>query len=159
MQKYILSIDQGTTSTRCLIFDHDGNVISADQREHKQIFPRPAWVEHDPLEIWANAEGVVVSAMARAGIKSSEIVALGITNQRESTLVWERMTGRPVYNLVVWQDTRTDGICNAMSKVGGIDRFRDVTGLPLSTYFSAPKLCWILDSVPGVKKRAEAGDL
>ena len=159
MKKYVASIDQGTTSTRFIIFDHEGNIISVDQKEHKQIYPRPGWVEHDPMEIWVNTHEVMFGALEKKKIKASEIEAVGITNQRETTIVWEKATGRPIYNAIVWQDTRTDTICNELAKMGGQDRLRAKTGLPLATYFSGPKVKWILDNVPGVQEKAENGEL
>jgi glycerol kinase len=159
MPKYIASIDQGTTSTRCILFDHGGNVVSVDQNEHRQIYPKPGWVEHDALEIWENTQEVMRGALGKAGCSVSDVAAIGITNQRETTLAWEKATGRPVYNAIVWQDTRTDVICSELAKHGGQDRFRPTTGLPLATYFSGPKIKWILDNVPGALARAEQGEL
>lgn len=157
--KYIAAIDQGTTSTRCMIFDHGGNVIAVDQKEHKQIYPQPGWVEHDPLEIWSNTEKSIRDALSEAGLSSADIAAVGVTNQRETTLVWNKHTGVPVYNAIVWQDTRTDEFCNQLSKDGGQDRFRSKVGLPLATYFSGPKIRWILDNIEDSRERAEQGDL
>ena len=159
MPKYIAAIDQGTTSTRCILFDHGGNIVSMDQAEHRQIYPQPGWVEHDALEIWARVEGVIACALEKAGLTTKDIAAVGITNQRETTVVWDRATGKPVYNAIVWQDTRTDEICHELAKEGGQDRLRLKTGLPLATYFSGPKIKWILDNVPGVREKAEAGEL
>ena len=159
MPKYIAAIDQGTTSTRCILFDHGGNIVAADQREHEQIYPRPGWVEHDGLEIWERTQRVIRSALEKSGAAVADIAAIGITNQRETSLVWERATGRPVYNAIVWQDTRTDTICKELAKDGGQDRLRVKTGLPLATYFSGPKIKWILDNVPGVRAQAEKGEL
>ncbi len=159
MPKYIAALDQGTTSTRCILFDHAGNISGADQKEHKQIYPRPGWVEHDPLEIWERTQQVMRGALDKSGVVSADVVAVGITNQRETAVVWERSTGRPVYNAIVWQDTRTDLICNDLAKEGGQDRLRGKTGLPLATYFSGPKIKWILDNVPGAREKAETGDL
>ena len=156
--KYIASIDQGTTSTRCILFDHGGNVVAVAQKEHQQIYPRPGWVEHDPLEVWRNTQEVISQALSRVEGAAS-IAAIGITNQRETTVVWEKATGRPVYNAIVWQDTRTDVICNELAREGGQDRLRAKTGLPLATYFSGPKIKWILDNVPGARQQAEAGEL
>lgn len=158
MPEYIAAIDQGTTSTRCIIFDHGGNVVALAQKEHRQIYPRPGWVEHDPLEIWRNTQEVVEQAIRRLPASAS-IAAIGVTNQRETTVVWERATGQPIYNAIVWQDTRTDTICNELAKEGGQDRFRAQTGLPLATYFSGPKIKWILENVPGAREKAEAGEL
>jgi glycerol kinase len=159
MPKYIASVDQGTTSTRCILFDHGGNIVSMDQEEHRQIYPQPGWVEHDALEIWAHIEGVIACALEKAGLTAKDIAAVGITNQRETTVVWDKATGKPVYNAIVWQDTRTDEICHELAKEGGQDRLRSKTGLPLATYFSGPKIKWILDNVPGVREKAEAGEL
>jgi glycerol kinase len=159
MPKYIAAIDQGTTSTRCMIFDHAGNVAAMDQKEHRQIYPKPGWVEHDPLEIWERTREVITAALAKSRIAPQAIAAVGITNQRETTVVWEKSTGKPVGNAIVWQDTRTDAICKALAKDGGQDRLRHSTGLPLATYFSGPKIKWILDNVPGARRRAEQGEL
>ena len=159
MSKYIAAIDQGTTSTRFIIFDHGGNVVAVDQKEHRQIYPRPGWVEHDALEIWERTQEVIAGALAKSGISSEDIVAIGVTNQRETTLVWDKNTGEPVYNAIVWQDTRTDVICNKLGKQAGQNRFRRKTGLPLATYFSGPKIKWILDNVKGAKAKARKGEL
>ncbi len=159
MPKYVAAIDQGTTSTRFIIFDHGGNVIAVDQKEHEQIYPKPGWVEHDALEIWSKTQEVMKGALQESGLQSADIVAIGITNQRETTLVWDRKTGQPVYNAIVWQDTRTDVICNELAKDGGQDRLRSKTGLPLATYFSGPKIKWILDNVEGARAKAQNGDL
>ncbi len=159
MAQYVAAIDQGTTSTRFIIFDHSGKIAAVDQREHKQIYPKPGWVEHDPLEIWERTQEVMRSAMSKAGIDSTAIAAVGITNQRETTVVWEKSTGKPVYNAIVWQDTRTDEFCNQLAADGGQDRLRAKTGLPLATYFSGPKIRWILDNVPGARAKAENGEL
>ncbi len=159
MGRYILAIDQGTTSTRCILFDVHGVPVAMAQQEHRQIYPRPGWVEHDALEIWENTEGVVRQALAKAGARPAEVVAIGITNQRETTVIWERETGRPIYNAIVWQDTRTDTLCAALAQEGGQDRFRAQTGLPLATYFSGPKIAWLLEHIPGARARAECGEL
>jgi glycerol kinase len=159
MPKFVAAIDQGTTSTRCILFDHAGNIAAVDQKEHEQIYPKPGWVEHDALEIWERTQRVVRGALEKSGADVADIAAIGITNQRETTVVWERETGRPVYNAIVWQDTRTDAICNELARDGGQDRFRAKTGLPLATYFSGPKIKWILDNVPGTHQRAEKGEL
>lgn len=159
MPKYVAAIDQGTTSTRCILFDHAGSVVAVDQQEHRQIYPKPGWVEHDPLEVWERTQGVIRGALDKAGIEAADIAAVGVTNQRETTVVWERTTGRPIYSAIVWQDTRTDAICADLAKEGGQDRFRLTTGLPLATYFSGPKIKWILDNVPGAREQAERGDL
>ena len=164
MPKYVVAIDQGTTSTRCILFDHAGRVVALDQKEHQQIYPKPGWVEHDPLEIWRNTLDVVSGALGKvisnqSSVISEEVAAIGVTNQRETTVVWEKATGRPIYNAIVWQDTRTDSICSELAKDGGQDRFRAKTGLPLATYFSGPKIKWILDNVPEARVRAEKGEL
>ena len=159
MTKYVGALDQGTTSTRFMIFDHAGAVVAVDQKEHEQIYPKPGWVEHDPMEIWTRSQEVIKGALAKAGIKASDLAAVGITNQRETTVVWDRKTGKPVYNAIVWQDTRTDQICAALAADGGSDRLRPKTGLPLATYFSGPKVKWILDNVAGARAKADAGDL
>lgn len=159
MSKYVGAIDQGTTSTRFIIFDHSGKIIAVDQKEHKQIYPKPGWVEHDALEIWHNTQEVMQGAMAKAKCSVSDIAAIGVTNQRETALVWDKQTGKPVYNAIVWQDTRTDVICNELASNGGQDRLRSKTGLPLATYFSGPKIKWILDNVDGARAKAEKGEL
>ncbi|HWI21466.1 MAG TPA: glycerol kinase GlpK, partial [Baekduia sp.] len=159
MAKYVAAIDQGTTSTRCMLFDHKGLVVSVDQKEHEQIYPKPGWVEHDPMEVWKNTNEVVDKAVKKAKAGDGDIAAVGITNQRETTVVWERKTGKPIHNALVWQDTRTDKLVDELSEKGGQDRFRSVCGLPLATYFSGPKVSWLLDNVKGARKNAEAGDL
>jgi glycerol kinase len=157
MTRYIGALDQGTTSNRFIIFDHHGRIVAIDQKEHRQIFPQPGWVEHDPVEIWDNARDVISGALARAGIAGSDLAAVGITNQRETTVVWDRATGKPYANAVVWQCTRTDGICRQLEKDGGQDRFREKTGLPVATYFSGPKIRWLLDNHPEARRAAEQG--
>ncbi|WP_322509508.1 glycerol kinase GlpK [Anaerolinea sp.] len=159
MAKYAAAIDQGTTSTRFMIFDHSGQVVGIDQKEHEQIYPKPGWVEHDPMEIWKRTQEVIEGALRKSGVSPKEIAAIGVTNQRETTVVWEKATGKPVYNAIVWQDTRTDKICNDLAADGGQDRLRPKTGLPLATYFSGPKIKWILDNVPGVLEKAEKGEV
>jgi glycerol kinase len=159
MAKYAGAIDQGTTSTRFMIFDHAGQVVGIDQKEHEQIYPKPGWVEHDPMEVWAATQAVIAGALAKAHVDPKDLAAVGVTNQRETTVVWDKNTGKPVYNAIVWQDTRTDLICNELAKVGGQDRLRAKVGLPLATYFSGPKIKWILDNVPGAREKAEKGDL
>jgi glycerol kinase len=160
MTQYVAAIDQGTTSTRCMIFDHSGRVVSVDQKEHEQIFPKAGWVEHDPMEVWQNTRQVAAGALAKADLTTSDIAAVGITNQRETAVVWDRNTGEPVYNAIVWQDTRTDKIVTELGALGGgQERYRAKVGLPLATYFSGPKIRWILDNVEGARERAEAGDL
>src|SRR5688572_27822239 len=159
MSQYVAAIDQGTTSTRFIVFDHGGNVIAVDQREHRQIYPQPGWVEHDPLEIWARTQEVIKGALEKGNLSTKDIVAIGITNQRETTVLWDKNTGQPIYNAIVWQDTRTDAIINELAKDGGQDRFRTRTGLPLATYFYGPKIKWILDHVPHARSKAENGEL
>ncbi len=159
MARFVGAIDQGTTSTRFIVFDRAGEAIASAQKEHRQIFPRPGWVEHDPSEIWRNTREVIAEALIRADITPRDLAAVGIANQRETTLLWERDTGRPVHNALVWQDTRTDALVAEYTANGGQDRFRAQTGLPLASYFSALKLRWLLDDVPGVRARAEAGEL
>ncbi|MGH3769668.1 MAG: glycerol kinase GlpK, partial [Pseudonocardiaceae bacterium] len=159
MNQYVVAIDQGTTSTRCMVFDRDGRVVSTDQREHQQYLPRAGWVEHDPLEIWANTGEVVAAALARADLTARDIAAVGIANQRETTVVWDRRTGKPVHNAIVWQDTRTDQLCTELGGSTGANRYQARTGLPLSTYFSGPKIRWILDHADGARQGAHNGEL
>jgi glycerol kinase len=159
MAQYAAALDQGTTSSRAMIFNHEGRVVSVSQKEHEQIYPKPGWVEHDPKEIWARCQEVLDEALEAAGASKDDIAALGITNQRETTVVWDRNTGEPIHNALVWQDTRTDKIVDELSADGGQDRFRTKVGLPLATYFSGPKVRWLLDNVEGARARAEAGDL
>jgi glycerol kinase len=159
MEKFVISVDQGTTSTRAIIFNEAGTAVSSGQLEHKQIMTRPGFVEHDAMEIWDNAREVVGQALSRGNITRHSIAAVGITNQRETTVVWDKRTGLPIYNAIVWQDTRTQDIVDRLAKNGGIDRFRETTGLPLATFFSGTKIIWILENVPGAKKAALAGEL
>jgi glycerol kinase len=159
MPDYVVAIDQGTTSTRAIVFDSSGSIVAQGQREHRQIFPRAGWVEHDPMEIWRNTREVIGIALGRADITRYSVAAVGITNQRETAVVWDRATGRPVYNAIVWQDTRTQQLIDELARDGGTDRFKPVTGLPLATYFSASKIAWILDNVDGARERAEVGGL
>jgi glycerol kinase len=159
MAKYAAAIDQGTTSTRFMIFDHAGKVVGIDQKEHEQIYPKPGWVEHDPMEIMTRTHEVIKGALAKAKVDPKDIAAVGVTNQRETTVIWEKATGKPVYNAIVWQDTRTADICNELAKDGGQDRFRPKVGLPLATYFSGPKIKWVLDNIPGVRAKAEKGEV
>jgi len=159
MKKYIAALDQGTTSTRFIIFDQGGKIVVVDQKEHQQIYPNPGWVEHDPLEIWERTQEVMRGALAKLGDKKSEIVAIGITNQRETTVVWDKSTGKPIYNAIVWQDTRTNQIISKLAKTDGQDRFRKKTGLPLATYFAGPKIKWILDNIPTAKQKARREEL
>ncbi|HLE51756.1 MAG TPA: glycerol kinase GlpK [Anaerolineales bacterium] len=158
MPKYIAAIDQGTTSTRCMLFQRNGFVAGVAQKEHQQIYPQPGWVEHDPLEIWQRTKEVIEEAVARANIQPGDISAVGVTNQRETTILWDKNTGQPYTNAIVWQDTRTKGACDTLANEGGIDRFRNQVGLPLATYFSGPKIKWILENVPTAQKAAESGN-
>jgi glycerol kinase len=158
MTNYVGAIDQGTTSSRFIVFDKGGNIVSVAQKEHKQIYPKPGWVEHDPLEIMANTNEVIGAALARANLTAADLVAVGITNQRETTVLWDRHTGQPLCNALVWMDTRTDQLVQRFTKDGGQDRFRAKTGLPLATYFSGLKLLWILENVEGARAKAESGD-
>ncbi len=159
MAQYVGALDQGTTSTRFMVFDHSGQVVAIHQKEHEQIYPKPGWVEHDPAEIWARCQEVIAGALDKAGIKATDLAAVGITNQRETAVVWDKKTGKAVYNAIVWQDTRTDTIVNEFAREGGQDRLRAKVGLPLATYFSGPKVKWILDNVEGARAKADAGDL
>jgi glycerol kinase len=158
--RFVAAIDQGTTSTRCLLFDRAGRVAGSAQQEHRQYFPQPGWVEHDPAEIWLRTEDVVTGALHAAGASAGDIAAIGVTNQRETTVVWDRATGEAIHPAIVWQDTRTDELCRELGALGGgTDRYRDRVGLPLAPYFAGPKIAWILDHVPGARARAEAGEL
>jgi glycerol kinase len=159
MAKYAAALDQGTTSSRAMVFNHEGRVESVAQKEHEQIYPKPGWVEHDAKEIWARSQEVLDEALSAAGASTDDVAGLGITNQRETTVVWDRNTGEPIHNALVWQDTRTDKIVDELSADGGQARFQEKVGLPLATYFSGPKVRWILDNVDGARDRAEAGDL
>jgi glycerol kinase len=159
MSSYIGAIDQGTTSTRFIVFDQSGRIVSVAQKEHEQIYPKPGWVEHDPEEIWRRTQEVIAEAMQQRDLSPRDLAAIGITNQRETTLVWDRRTGKPVCNAIVWQDTRVADAVAEFSRDGGQDRFRQKTGLPLATYFSGLKIRWILDHVAGVRKHAEAGEV
>ena len=159
MSKYVGAIDQGTTSSRFMVFDQQGTVVAVAQREHRQIYPKPGWVEHDAAEIWRNTEAVISEALQRGGLKPGELAAVGITNQRETTVLWDRNTGVPLHHALVWQDTRTAELVAAYAREGGQDRFRARTGLPLATYFSGLKLKWLLDNVPGARAKAGTGDL
>lgn len=156
--QYIGSIDQGTTSTRFIVFDKGGNIVSVAQQEHEQLFPQPGWVEHNPGEIWENTQKVIAEALKQADLQAADLAAVGITNQRETTVVWNRRTGRAYYNAIVWQDTRTGELVNEFSRQGGANRFRDKTGLPLATYFSGLKVRWLLDNVPNLRVDAEKGE-
>jgi len=156
---HIVAIDQGTTSSRAIVFDDRGTIVATGQREHEQIFPRAGWVEHDASEIWTNTGTVIDEALDAAGIEAADVAAIGITNQRETAIVWDRATGEPICNAIVWQDTRTQPLIDRLAADGGIRRFAETTGLPLATYFSASKIAWILDNVDGARKRAENGEL
>lgn len=159
MEKFILSLDQGTTSSRAIVFDHDGNIRSMAQHEFPQIFPKPGWVEHDPFQIWGSQASVIAEAISKIGINGHNIAAIGITNQRETTIVWDAETGEPVYNAIVWQDRRTSEYCDSLREAGHAEMIRAKTGLIIDAYFSATKIKWILDNVPGARQRAEAGKL
>ena len=159
MSKYVGAIDQGTTSTRFIVFDARGTTVAVDQIEHAQIMPQPGWVEHDASEIWANTQKVVAGALAKAGLNTADLVSVGITNQRETTVLWDKASGQPVHNALVWMDTRTSDLVAQLERDGGQDRLRGKTGLPLATYFSGLKLAWLLDTVPGARARAEAAEL
>ena len=156
---YIIALDQGTTSSRAIVFDHEAAIVAVGQREFRQIFPRPGWVEHDPGEIWATQISVATEALGRAHLRPRDIAAIGITNQRETTVVWDRETGQPVYNAIVWQDRRTADFCDRLKRDGHEDFIRERTGLVIDAYFSGSKVAWILDNVPGARARAEAGKL
>jgi glycerol kinase len=156
---YIGAIDQGTTTTRFTVFDRSGRIVAFAQKEHEQIYPQPGWVEHDPGEIWRRTQELIAEVMQHRGLRAAELAAIGITNQRETTVLWNRETGKPVANALVWQDTRVAGYVSEFARDGGQDRFRAKTGLPLSTYFSSFKIRWLLDHVPGVREQAQAGDV
>ena len=158
-EQYILSLDQGTSSSRAIVFDHDGEIKAVAQQEFRQIFPQPGWVEHHPQEIWTSQASVIAGAIASAGINGLDIAAIGITNQRETTIVWDRETGQPVYNAIVWQDRRTASYCDALKAEGKTEFIREKTGLIIDAYFSATKVKWILDHVEGAREKAEAGKL
>ena len=157
--RYVAAIDQGTASSRCLVFDRRARIVSVAQKEHHHYFPRPGWVEHDPEEIWTNVLEVVTEAVATAELEPSDLSALGIANQRETAVLWDRRTGTPVHNAINWEDTRTDQLCRELSRHGGQERFREKTGLPIATYFSGPKVRWLLDQVPGLRERGEEGEV
>ncbi|MGA8309790.1 MAG: FGGY family carbohydrate kinase, partial [Terriglobales bacterium] len=159
MTKYIGAIDQGTTSTRFSVFDGASRIVASAQKEHQQIYPQPGWVEHDPEEIWRATQDVIAQALERSNLRAADLAAIGITNQRETTVLWNRKTGKAVAHALVWQDTRVDDYVTELSREGGPDRFRRKTGLPLSTYFSSLKIRWLLEHVSGVRERAEAGDV
>jgi glycerol kinase len=159
MAKYILALDQGTTSSRAIVFDKQGNIISVAQKEFTQYFPKPGWVEHDPIEIWSTQTGVAAEAIAKKGLNVENIAAIGITNQRETVLVWDKNTGKPIYNAIVWQDKRTSDYCDELKNQGKNDLVRQKTGLVIDSYFSGTKVKWILDNVSGAREKAEAGEL
>jgi glycerol kinase len=159
MSRFVAALDQGTTSTRFMVFDHDGRVVAVARAPHEQLYPKPGWVEHDPLQIWERARAVIRNALAKAGLETRDLAAVGVANQRETTVLWDRHTGKPVHNALVWNDLRTDQLCRKLAVDGGQDRFRDRTGLPLATYFSGPKIAWLLDNVPGVRERAAQGEI
>jgi len=159
MATYVGAVDQGTTSTRFIVFDRAGKTIATAQKEHRQIYPQPGWVEHDPDEIWRSTQEVIAEAMAQAQLKPADLAAVGITNQRETTVLWNRKTGKPVANAIVWQDTRVAGDVARLSRESGQDAFRAKTGLPLATYFSGLKVRWLLENVPGLRRQAEAGEI
>ena len=158
-KKYVIALDQGTSSSRAIVFDHEGNILSVSQKEFTQHFPAPGLVEHDPMEIWATEAGVAAEAVAAIGADPEEIAAIGITNQRETTIVWDAATGRPVYTAIVWQDRRTSAFCDSLKEQGWTERIREKTGLLIDAYFSGTKVRWILENVPGVRERAERGEL
>ena len=158
MAKYIIAIDQGTTSTRCILLNNVGEVVALNQKEHQQIYPQPGWVEHDAEEIWACTQEVIKNVLQKAGASSRDILSIGVTNQRETTIIWNKNTGLPYYNAIVWQDTRTNAICKELALDGGQDRFQEKTGLPLATYFSGPKIKWFLENIPGIKEAASRGE-
>jgi glycerol kinase len=157
--RFVAAIDQGTASSRCLVFDNRSRIVSVAQKEHHHYFPRPGWVEHDPEEIWRNVLEVVTQALAKADLSPGDLSAIGIANQRETTVLWDRRTGGPVHNAINWEDTRTDQLCRELALGGGQDRFREQTGLPIATYFSGPKVRWLLDHIPGLRERAEEGEV
>ncbi|MFG2000666.1 glycerol kinase GlpK [Spirillospora sp. NPDC048911] len=158
-ERYVMAIDQGTTSTRCILFDHSGRLVSVTQREHKQHFPKPGWVEHDAMEIWRNVERIAPEAIAQAGATPDQVAAIGIANQRETTLLWDRHTGEPIGRAIVWQDTRTDALVEEMANEPFAEEIHRRCGIPVATYFSAPRIRWLLDNVPDVRDRAERGDV
>ena len=157
--RYIAAIDQGTTSSRCIVFDAHGAIAAVAQKEHRQIFPRPGWVEHDAAEIWSNVSGAIAAALAKLNLRPADLAAVGITNQRETTVLWDKATGAPIANAIVWQDTRPDRLVAELGGAAGQDRFRAQCGLPLATYFSGPKIRWLLDNTEGARGRAERGEI
>ncbi|TMQ91303.1 glycerol kinase GlpK [Actinomadura soli] len=158
-ERFVMSVDQGTTSTRCILFDHAGRLVSVGQREHRQHFPKPGWVEHDPMEIWRNLERIAPEALAQAGVTTDQIAAVGIANQRETTVLWDRLTGVPIGRAIVWQDMRTGALVDEMARAPGAAMVAERSGLPLATYFSAPRVRWLLDHTPGLRERAERGEV
>ncbi|TDD88300.1 glycerol kinase [Actinomadura darangshiensis] len=158
-ERYVMSIDQGTTSTRCILFDHGGRLVSVAQREHRQHFPKPGWVEHDPMEIWRNLERIAPEALAQAGVTTNQVAAVGIANQRETTVLWDRLTGVPIGRAIVWQDMRTGALVDELGRAPGAAMVTERSGLPLATYFSAPRIRWMLDHTPGLRERAERGEV
>ncbi|MGM0675558.1 MAG: FGGY family carbohydrate kinase, partial [Spirochaetota bacterium] len=158
-QNYVMAFDAGTTSSRAIIFDHDGEIVSVAQQEFPQIYPKPGWVEHNPLDIWGTQSGVAREVLEKAGIRPQEVAAIGITNQRETAIVWDKNTGKPIMNGIVWQDRRTAGICDKMKDDGFTDYVRENTGLVIDAYFSGTKVKWMLDNVPGAREKAENGEL
>ncbi|RZK97642.1 MAG: glycerol kinase, partial [Pedobacter sp.] len=159
MKNYVLSFDQGTTSSRAIVFDKEGSIVSIAQREFEQIYPKPGWVEHNALDIWSTQVAVAAEAILKAGLSADSIAAIGITNQRETTVVWDRLTGEPLHNAIVWQDRRTSGYCDTLRNAGKNKLIQDKTGLVLDAYFSATKVKWILDNVPGARDKAARGDV
>ena len=157
--KYIMALDQGTTSSRCILFDKQGNICAMSQKEFTQIYPKPGWVEHNPMEIWSSQLSVAAECMANLGIDAEDIAAIGITNQRETTILWDKHTGQPIYNAIVWQCRRTAEYCDSLAAAGWSDKIREKTGLLIDAYFSGTKLRWILENVPGARERAEKGEL
>ncbi len=156
--QYILALDQGTTSSRSIVFDHDSNIVSVSQQEHRQVYPAAGWVEHDPIEIWETQIRTAVDSLAKAGLSAADIASVGITNQRETTILWDRTTGEPIHNAIVWQDRRTSELCNEI-RVTHSDMIRERTGLEVDAYFSASKIKWLLDNIPDARMRAENGTL
>ncbi|MCF0167129.1 MAG: glycerol kinase, partial [Bacteroidales bacterium] len=159
MSQYILALDQGTSSSRAIVFDHKGDICSVAQKEFTQYFPKPGWVEHDPKEIWSSEASVIAEAITRIGINGKDLAAIGITNQRETTIIWDAETGEPVYNAIVWQDRRTSEFCDTLKEKGLTEKIREKTGLIIDAYFSGTKVRWILENVPGAREKAEAGKL
>lgn len=155
-ERFVMSIDQGTTSTRCILFDHGGRLVSVAQREHRQHFPKPGWVEHDPMEIWRNLERIAPEALAQAAVTTNQVAAVGIANQRETTVLWDRLTGVPIGRAIVWQDMRTGPLVDELGRAPGAAMVTERSGLPLATYFSAPRIRWMLDHTPGLRSAPSA---